>query len=329
MKVLMLPHLSELGKQVGGIAQVIKGYFAHLPEFGVELVDPDATSYDVKAVHAGLTAGDCTCAHIHGAYFTADYNADEWEWRVNARVIEACRNAKVITVPSEYVAETFRRDMRLNPHIIPHGIDWQEWQHKEDNQGFVLWNKTRRFDVCDNSILDVLISRFPKVNFVSTLPTPQTEKQLNSPMWPGNFRILPHGGKTPPDEMKRIVQQSGVYLSAARETFGIGTLEAMASGVPVLGWDWGGNSFLVQHGVNGFLAEPNDIDALCEGLDYCIKHRKVLGANGRELAKSWTWQAACSKVASAYELAMKQDDRPMIIEPSLYEASYGNLDKAE
>lgn len=322
----MLPHLSELGNQVGGIAQVIKGYFAHLHEFDVELVAPDATSYDVLAVHAGLTGADCTCAHIHGAYFSADYNADEWEWRVNSRVIAACRNAKVITVPSEYVAETFRRDMRLNPHIIPHGIDWAEWQHNEENEGFVLWNKTRRFDVCDNSILDVLMRRFPKVPFVSTLPTPTLDK-LPFNQWPSNFKILENAGKTPHDEMKGYVQRAGVYLSVARETFGLGTLESLSSGVPVLGWNWGGNSFLVEHGVSGYLARPGDVDDLCEGLNYCLQHRKVLGANGRELSKTWTWQAACSLVASVYELALKQDDRPMTIEPSLYEYQRDIADK--
>lgn len=312
IKVLMLPHLSQLGDQVGGIAQVVKGYFAHLSEFDIELVNPDATSYDVKAVHAGMTGGDCTCAHMHGIYFTADYNADEWEWRVNSRVIDACRNAKVITVPSEYVAETFRRDMRLNPFIIPHGIDWQDWQDKQPNEGYILWNKTRRFDVCDNSIIDILVRRFPDVQFVSTLITPGLEGvPFNSGMWPKNFKIIETGGKTPHNKMRNFVQRAGIYLSTTRETFGIGTLEAMASGVPILGWAWGGNTQLVQTGVNGYLAKPNDIDDLCEGLNYCLKHRKVLGENSRELAKYWTWQKACEIVAGVYRLAL-QDEQPTV-----------------
>lgn len=309
MKVLMRPHLSELGNQVGGIPEVVKAYFRFLPQFGVELVDLNSGDYDLIAAHAGITGGEVTVAHCHGLYFTSDYNADEWEYRVNARVIEACRNAKAITVPSEWVAETFQRDMRLSPYVIPHGIVWQEWQHKQENAGYVLYNKTRNADVCDNSILDVLASRFPQVRFVSTLPTPILSRKHTSE-WPNNFKIIETGAKTPHEQMKGFIQRAGVYLSVAKETFSIGVLEAMASGIPVLGWNWGGNSFLVQHGVNGYLAQPGNIEDLCEGLNYCLKHQKVLGANGKELAKQWSWEAACEKVAQVYEVALRKEDRP-------------------
>jgi glycosyltransferase involved in cell wall biosynthesis len=308
IKVKMTPHVTELGSGESGIHSVIRKYFQHLKEFGIELVDPDSTTFDLRAAHAGITGGEAEICHLHGYYFTADYNADEWEWRVNARVIEAIRHAKVITVPSAWVAETLQRDCRLNPFVIPHGIDWQEWQHKEECQGYVLWNKNRAYsDVVDNSVLNILIERFPSVPFVSTFPTAEMARQMNSPMWPKNFRILPHGGKTPHKEMRTIIQRAGVYLSTAKETFGLSVLESLSSGVPVLGWDFGGNSQLVTHGVNGYLARPNDIDDLCEGLNYCLKHRKTLGQNGIELAKQWTWEKAASMIAGVYRLAMEEE----------------------
>lgn len=327
MKVMMRPHLTELAGE-GGINRVVENYFRFLPDFDIELVEPNATSFDIIAAHAGITGSECTVAHTHGLYFSADYPADEWEWHVNSRVIDACRNAKLITVPSSWVGEIFQRDMRLNPLVIPHGVVWEDWQHNEECGNFVLYNKTRNADACDNSVLDILLRKFPDITFVSTLPTPSLQRKTFNE-WPANFKIIETGVRTPHKEMRKFVQQAGIYLSVAKETWGIGIVEAMASGTPILGWNHGGNSFLVQHGVNGYLAKPGDIDDLCEGLAYCVKHRGVLGANGREMAKQWTWAKACGLVAGVYRLAMKEENRPMVIESSLYGVSCGNLDKVE
>jgi glycosyltransferase involved in cell wall biosynthesis len=55
-------------------------------------------------------------------------------------------------------------------------------------------------------------------------------------------------GAMPHDEMKPIIQRAGVYLATARETFGIGTLEAMAAGVPIAGWRYGGQEEIIIEG---------------------------------------------------------------------------------
>jgi glycosyltransferase involved in cell wall biosynthesis len=82
----------------------------------------------------------------------------------------------------------------------------------------------------------------------------------------------------------------------------------MASGIPVLGFDHGGNRDLVEHGVNGYLAEPGNFDDLAEGLNFCMKNWGVLGANGRELAKKWTWENACEKMIEVWKLAMVEEE---------------------
>ena len=55
-------------------------------------------------------------------------------------------------------------------------------------------------------------------------------------------------------------------------------------------------------------AHPDDIEDLALGLDYCIEHRDTLGANGRELARRWTWPKAVEQVAKVYRLAMESDN---------------------
>jgi len=297
IKVVMLPHISHYhnDRSQSGIRRVVEAYFRYLVEFGVELVHPDSRDHDLIVVHAGTSAGPCDVAMTHGLYWTEDYpDSNNWQWKVNGRVIDSIRKAKEVTVPSPWVGESFARDMRFWPHVIPHGIEWDEWQHNEPNGGYVLWNKNRDQDVCDPAPITTLARRFPDGHFVSTF----TERGKSKPR---NLNVI---GVVSHDAMKKIVQSALVYLSTAKETFGIGTLEAMASGVPVLGYAHGGNLDLVRHGVNGYLAEPHNFEDLAEGLSYCVKHRKELGANGREMAKTWTWRTACEKLAGVFEQAM-------------------------
>ena len=42
------------------------------------------------------------------------------------------------------------------------------------------------------------------------------------------------------EDAKGYISDAGVYLATTRETFGIGTLEELAAGVPIVGWAWGG-----------------------------------------------------------------------------------------
>jgi len=80
----MIPHVDKIsGNLTDGISQVVTNYFRHLPEFGIELVSPDAGTYDLIAVHAGLTGEVNHICHLHGVHWTGDYDAPIWEYRVN------------------------------------------------------------------------------------------------------------------------------------------------------------------------------------------------------------------------------------------------------
>lgn len=294
IKVKMTPHLSHFRSEVSGIATVVKKYFALLPQFGIELVAPEAESYDLSVAHAGMTGGDCDVAMLHGVYWTADYDAPAWEYEVNARIAQAVRSAKAVTVPSEWVADLFRRDLRTNPHVIGHGVDWDAWQHQEPNEGYILgYGKNRSgTDVCDPSFLNQLAPRFPYLDFLATF----------APKNPAsNIQAL---GTQPYEDFKKTVQRAAVYISPVKETFGVLTLEALAAGIPVLGVNLGGNRDLIEHGVTGYLYEAGNYDDMAEGLAFCLKHRKVLGENGREVAREFTWEKAVEKVAEVYRMAM-------------------------
>lgn len=309
----MLPELRHFQKEESGIKRVVEAYQKYLPDFGIEVVE-EGQPYDLKVAHAGTNTENIDVCHAHGLYWTADMQCSAWEWKSNRNVIDAMRQARVITVPSEWVAETIRRDMRRNPTVIGHGIDWEDWQHESPNEGYCLWNKNRSGqDVCDPTPLEDLSAAFSYLPFVTTFAPKRRRQNIVE------IGVVPH------EQMKSLVQGAAVYLSTAKETFGIGVLEAMASGVPVLGYAHGGNVALVEHGINGYLAEPGNMEDLMEGLDYCLKYRDTLGANGREMARLYTWERAVEKVARVYEQAWEEPAPTVaVIIPSyLYADSVG------
>ncbi len=293
----MTPHLSHFKTHESGIRRVVEAYFKYLPKYDIQFVKPDSKSYDIKAVHAGMTGGDCDVAHLHGLYWSADYPSNKWEHDANRRIVEALRAAKQVTVPSDWVAETIQRDMRFTPHVVPHGIEAKEWEHKEPNGGYVLWNKNRNIDVCSPMPVIELAKRFPKQDFKTTALPPEHDGLPKIDV----IGMLPH------KQMKKIICGAEVYLSTTKETFCIGAMEASAAGIPVLGFDWGGNSFLIEHGVTGYLAKPGNYDDLAQGLEYCIRYRKELGANAKEKAKEWKWDTIAEQVAGIYHLAAKPE----------------------
>lgn len=68
------------------------------------------------------------------------------------------------------------------------------------------------------------------------------------------------------EDVAHVLRWAHIFLlPTVSESFGLAALEAMASGVPVIGANVGGLPEVVEHGVSGFLGEPGDVDAMAQG----------------------------------------------------------------
>lgn len=303
MNLYISPRVKGVDQGDGGIRRVIEAQYKHLPQYGFKLLD-SAENADVVAVHATALVKTQApiVAHCHGLYW-AEYEWPRWAIHANLEVKTVMQRAAVVTSPSKWVSYALARGFLIDATTLYHGIEPEEWP-AGNNDGYVLWNKTRVDPVCDPAAVDRLASRFAGTTFVSTAPSAAP-----------NVRST---GKLPYLEGQQLVRNAGVYLCTSRETFGIGTLEAMASGVPILGWNFGGQAEFVRHKIDGWLARPFDYDDLAEGLEFCLANRDMLGKNARELATTeFTWERRISDYVDVYVRATQRPElKVSVVMPS-------------
>lgn len=87
------------------------------------------------------------------------------------------------------------------------------------------------------------------------------------------------------------------------ETFGNVTLEAMASGIPVVAARATGSTSLVRDGETGRLVEPGRISDFADVVENYIANaelRRVHGQAGEERSREYSWDAINGTVADAY-----------------------------
>jgi glycosyltransferase involved in cell wall biosynthesis len=310
MRVCILPYYRGPDRADGGIRRVIEAQQRWLPSFGIDLVD-GIDGADLVATHAmehpPVPVGTPWVHHNHGLYFQDFGWQAEWYQKANRQLVDVLRAADHVTAPSEWVAQALRRGMWLRPTVLHHGVNPEEWEGGE-SEGYILWNKARQDVASDPAAVNELALRDPSLRFVSTFgnATP-------------NVKIT---GALPYPEAQAMVRAAGLYLCTARETFGIGTLEAMAAGVPVVGWAWGGQRDIIRHGETGWLAKPGDYDGLLEGIRWSLANRKRVGEAARaDVRDRWTWERAIGRYAELYrqlvagELAQREAPKVSVIVP--------------
>lgn len=280
----------------GGIGQVVKSLYRHLPSYGVRLVHKASRDVDLYTSH--IMRGELPridIVHSHGLYFSDVPHLEYRNWHHNANldIVGSVRNALVVTVPSNWVAMPFKRDMRINPIVLGHGIDLAHWEHSEKPQGYILYNKNRESDVCQS--LPAWELAHAGCDVISTF----------APAGKSNLPNMKVTGVLPHVQMTKLIQSASVYLATTLETFGIGTLEALASGIPVLGYRWGGNEDLVTHKVNGYMAEPNDIQDLIAGYEWIMDNWQSASENAKLFAQKYDWSVVAQRYAMLYRAVVE------------------------
>src|SRR5262245_58326637 len=217
MKIIIVPQFRDGDKGEGGIRRVVEAQNRYLPNLGFAIVDTFEEA-DLVVTHGGYPldrkiANKPWVYHCHGAYWS-EYDWHKWHHAANNTVVNCAISADIATAPSEWVARILLRGLWIDSPVLHSGIEPSEWIAGNKAYPYVLWNKTRIDPICETQSLNELARRATDINFVSTFGRPANNVNIT--------------GKLPYEQAKEHVQNASVYLATTRETFGIGTLEAMA-----------------------------------------------------------------------------------------------------
>jgi glycosyltransferase involved in cell wall biosynthesis len=121
-------------------------------------------------------------------------------------------------------------------------------------------------------------------------------------------RVVVHG-PLPAERVAALYQAADVFvLPSLREPYGTVWGEAMAAGLPVVGWRAGNLPHLAEHGREGLLADPGDVAALGAALarlagDEGLRQRMAAAAGTRAAARPTWAQAAALYFAALRDAA--------------------------
>lgn len=126
-------------------------------------------------------------------------------------------------------------------------------------------------------VLSRLAKSYPQLTMVIVGPSTAYTKKLKSLV--KKYRLdkkVVFPGLVVGKEVNKLYQNALVYIyTAPEEDFGLGILESMARGVPVVVWDKAGPSYIVKNNVVGFKIPPGNLDEFTKEVKRLISDRDL------------------------------------------------------
>jgi 1,2-diacylglycerol 3-alpha-glucosyltransferase len=248
---------------------------------------------------------------------------------LQAYLPDFCDAVDLVISPSSGMAKILKEfEVKSHIEVIPNGVDLQNFEQAKPFP-------RSQFDFTDQDILLVYAGRIaPEKNINFLLHSFAGIAQLI----PNLYLLIVGGGKKQfEDELQDAILQLGIgnrvrstgmsayedipsYLSmcdifvttSVAESFGMSTVEAMSTGLPIMGIHSAGTSDIVEDGKTGFLS-TEDVAAFTAKLTYlCLNPglRKQMGAAAREASKQYDIERTTSILLGHY-VRLTQSTKPL------------------
>jgi glycosyltransferase involved in cell wall biosynthesis len=121
----------------------------------------------------------------------------------------------------------------------------------------------------------------------------------------GVFERIQFLGKVSEEEKFAALRASDLFVSTSQhEGFGLVYLEAMACGLPVICYDYGGQTDFLTDGLNGRLVKLNDVGEFteaCRQLASASDRRRAIGARNLEEVREYFIDRCAARYEAVFD----------------------------
>ena len=151
----------------------------------------------------------------------------------------------------------------------------------------------KRFDLAIRAVMEVRKSQPRTQLVIPGPPTSHTDSLKTLVRELGLEDAVIFLGAITEDELQSLYEGAAVYVyPAPEEDFGMGVIESMSKGVPVVAWNQAGPTVTVARGT-GYLAEPLEVDDYAAGIAKLLASRSENQATGQrafDWARRFDWE---------------------------------------
>jgi len=194
---------------------------------------------------------------------------------------------------SQTQADTFKALPVSAANLLPGAVDTREFPFSPTPENRLSWAAR----ISPEKGLEDAVSIASRAG----LPLDVCGKMQDKSYWDGIVSRFPgaaitYHGMLPHARLAKVLGNSIAMLATPKwtEAFGLTLVEALACGTPVLAYARGGPAEIVEHGKSGFLAAPDDSDAMLHAI------RKVPDLN-RADARARAEEFSIARLTSRFE----------------------------
>ncbi len=260
-------------------------------------------------IFTARAAGRKVVLHVHGALFKEFYAGSPPVLQSAIRYF--FRQCDAIIALSESWRRYFAQwGINDRIHVVQNGIDLTPFEGMKQKDGVVTFlhigEVSRRKGIYD--VIDAAARLCKKglsfhVDIVGPGEIDAVKSEANKK---GAAKVITlHGPRRGEEKYHFFARASAFVLASYGEGLPISILEALAAGLPIISTRVGGIPDVLEHGKNGFLCEPGDVDQLEKAMsaltDEDKMRQKMAATNYRYARETFSIERCAEKISAVYD----------------------------